>query len=72
MKKNNTNFKNLSAYTIEKNCSDFSDIKEGENEILQYIENCKKAGKIPVDSAYIRLYKLRQKAKKMSEKKKTK
>jgi hypothetical protein len=55
--------KNLSAYTIAKNCSDVDDIKQGMDELRQYFATTKK----PKDTAYIRFYKLGEKLKKMEK-----
>ena len=57
--------RNLSEYTIAKNCSDIYDINAGIEEINFYLNNVKK----PKITAYIRLYKLASKKKKLEFKK---
>ena len=54
----------LSAYTIAKNCSDITDVKDGMTEIREYLDRTKK----PCNTAYIRLYKLSEKLKKLESK----
>ena len=58
-----TTFKNLSPYTIAKNCSDKTDCQDGMDEIKEYLNYMKKLGREPAKSAYIRYYKLSQKIK---------
>lgn len=62
-----TNFKKLSAYTIAKNCCDLADIAEGKKELRQYSNDCDKENKIPVQSYWIRWYKLSEKETKLSK-----
>lgn len=50
--------KNLSAYTISKNCTDLTDIEVGLQEIRQYFNQCDRQNKKIPSSAFIRLYKL--------------
>jgi hypothetical protein len=63
----NTSTKKLSAYTIASNCSDLSDIHAGIEEIQQYITACDYAGKTPSNTALIRLFKLREKQRKLTK-----
>lgn len=55
------NFKKLSAYTIARNCTDANDLEAGIQEMREYFNACERTGKEPVKSAYIRLYKLKEK-----------
>lgn len=55
--------KNLSAYTIAKNCTDISDCQAGINELDQYFRSTKK----PKDRAYVRYFKLNEKIKKLQK-----
>jgi hypothetical protein len=59
----------LSSYTIAKNCTDLSDIKEGENELKEYFNYCDKTGKKPTTTSYIRFFKLQEKKEKLQNKK---
>lgn len=62
------NLKNLSSYTIAKNCTDISDCKEGIKELNRYINSFEDKKKVP-STAYIRFYKLNEKLKKLESKK---
>lgn len=61
--------KDLSSYTIAKNCTDLTDLEHGINEVNSYINYRLEIGakKIPA-TAYIRLYRLREKHRKFSAK----
>lgn len=53
-----TKTKDLSSYTIAKNCTDLSDINTGIDELKDYFRSCEKAGKQPTNTALIRYSKL--------------
>ncbi len=51
-------FKDLSKYTIAENCSDLTDLHEGEKEIKEYLNYCYDNKIKPCKTAYIRLWRL--------------
>jgi len=57
----------LSAYTIAKNCSDKTDCRDGINELNEYFGKMSRINKKPCNSAYIRLFMLREKFDKLSK-----
>ena len=59
--------RDLSAYTIAKNCCDKSDCQVKINELKQYMRAMDKAGIKPPLSAYIRFYKLMDKIGKLKK-----
>ena len=50
--------KKLSAYTIAKNCSDITDVMEGQKELMAFINKFDISKKPALASAYIRFFKL--------------
>lgn len=64
--------KDLSAYTIAKNCTDTTDIEYGIIDMNKFINWMYESGdKTEFNKAYIRLYHLRKKQRKLLSKTKT-
>ncbi len=60
-----TNLKELSSYTVAKNCTDLTDVEQGIKELKDYFAACEKAGKKPSITAYTRFVKLHNKKDKL-------
>jgi hypothetical protein len=63
----NAKIKNLSSYTIARNCCDLSDITAGIQELKSYFALCDKLGKKPANAAYIRFARLEIKKDKFNQ-----